>query len=522
MGRKILFVTTDQQRYDTLGCNGGTLARTPVVDGLAARRASATSGPSRSRSCACRRARRCSPASTRRTHGVWMNGVPLPVDAPSVAARAARRRLPHRARSARPHFEPFLDPFAALHRERARPRPARRRPAAPHRGFEHLEFATHGAAGPLHYAQLAAGRTIPRRSAMFYPVLDGDLEVNAAGGGDTGAPQVHVNPIPRELVPHRLGRRSHDRVARLARRRRRLVLLDELPRPAPPVGPAAVGGGPRRLARRAAARRLPEPTRPSASAILDAKPRHWRLWYDGTLVSNYEAPTRLGAGDAHRRPGPRGQRPQRGRVRADRRGARPRARARSTRAAGPTTSTSIFTTDHGELQGDFGLLFKGPYHVDALMRLPLVWRPAPSAGVAPAVVTAPGRPRRPRADVLRDRRRRRRPSGCRARRCRSTTPTPTRAASSGCSPSGTASCSASACTCARSPATAGCAPRTCPGYRARRHRGRAVRPRRRSAAAASTGGTIPVAASLRDDLARRPVGQPAPAHEPRLQLEAPV
>jgi arylsulfatase A-like enzyme len=24
----------------------------------------------------------------------------------------------------------------------------------------------------------------------------------------------------------------------------------------------------------------------------------------------------------------------------------------------------IFTTDHGELQGDFGLLYKGPYHTD--------------------------------------------------------------------------------------------------------------------------------------------------------------
>ena len=36
MGRKILLVTTDQQRYDTLGCNGGTVARTPVIDGLAA------------------------------------------------------------------------------------------------------------------------------------------------------------------------------------------------------------------------------------------------------------------------------------------------------------------------------------------------------------------------------------------------------------------------------------------------------------------------------------------------------
>ena len=49
----------------------------------------------------------------------------------------------------------------------------------------------------------------------------------------------------------------------------------------------------------------------------------------------------------------------------------------------------FFTTDHGELQGDFGLLFKGPYHVDALMRLPLVWRPAPSTPQPPAVVTRP-------------------------------------------------------------------------------------------------------------------------------------
>jgi arylsulfatase A-like enzyme len=35
-GRNILFITTDQQRYDSLGCNGGTVARTPVVDRLAA------------------------------------------------------------------------------------------------------------------------------------------------------------------------------------------------------------------------------------------------------------------------------------------------------------------------------------------------------------------------------------------------------------------------------------------------------------------------------------------------------
>ena len=49
----------------------------------------------------------------------------------------------------------------------------------------------------------------------------------------------------------------------------------------------------------------------------------------------------------------------------------------------------VFTTDHGELQGDFGLLFKGPYHVDGLMRLPLIWRPARSSGPTASTVTRP-------------------------------------------------------------------------------------------------------------------------------------
>ena len=92
----------------------------------------------------------------------------------------------------------------------------------------------------------------------------------------------------------------------------------------------------------------------------------------------------------------------------------------------------VFTTDHGELQGDFGLLFKGPYHVDALMRLPLVWRPAPSSRTAPRWSTAPVG----LVDLA--------PTFCAIagidaagvdagrRRCRWTTPTPRTAGSSGC------------------------------------------------------------------------------------------
>jgi arylsulfatase A-like enzyme len=84
VGRKILFVTTDQQRYDTLGCNGGRVARTPVLDAIAARGIRYERAQPQSVVCMPSRATILTgqhPA----THGVWMNGVPLPVDAPSVA-----------------------------------------------------------------------------------------------------------------------------------------------------------------------------------------------------------------------------------------------------------------------------------------------------------------------------------------------------------------------------------------------------------------------------------------------------
>ena len=110
MGRRILFVTTDQQRYDTLGCNGGTLARTPVVDALAA--AGHRYERAHPQSVVCMPSRSTMITGQHpSTHGVWMNGVALPADAPSVAEelRAAGYRT---ALIGKPHFEPFLDPFA--------------------------------------------------------------------------------------------------------------------------------------------------------------------------------------------------------------------------------------------------------------------------------------------------------------------------------------------------------------------------------------------------------------------------
>lgn len=391
MGRKILFITTDQQRYDTLGCNGGQIGRTPVLDGLAAQGIRYERAVPQSVVCMPSRSTMLT-GQHPSTHGVWMNGVTLPVDAPSVAAvlhRAGYRT----ALVGKPHFDPFLDPFGRFTENRlARESvPTVSSPwydgsVGPHRGFDHLEFATHSPMGALHYAQWMMSEHADALGG-FYAVLDRDLEVNAEGGGATGAPQVKDNPVAREWY-------HTDWVAD-----RTIAWLDGLddaddwfawmsfPDPHHPWDPPASELG------RVDWRDVPLPVGyPDSPAererLLDTKPRQWRLWYEGELVSNYEAPAHWVpatlTADQVREVNARNAVEVElideavGRVLA------------AIAARGWDQDTDVvFTTDHGELQGDFGLLFKGPYHVDALMRLPLIWRPAPSASVAPSTVTAP-------------------------------------------------------------------------------------------------------------------------------------
>jgi arylsulfatase A-like enzyme len=383
MARKILLVTTDQQRYDTLGCNGGTLARTPVVDGLAASGVRYERAHPQSVVCMPSRSTVLT-GQHPTTHGVWMNGVPLPAEAPSVAEvlRAAGYRT---ALVGKAHFEPFLDPFLRFP-ENAQSSVGTTPPGGAHRGFEHLEMATHGVMGPLHYARWLAAEH-PEALGGFYPALDGSLQVNAAGGGDTDAPQVKVNPVER-------GWYHTDWVAD-----RTIAWLDGLsadddwfcwmsfPDPHHPWDPPQSEVG------RIDWRDVPLPAgypekAAEREAILDGKPRHWRLWYDGTLVSNYEAPAdwvpATLTADQVREVNARNA------VECELIDeAVGRVLARAGELGWADDLDVFFTTDHGELQGDFGLLFKGPYHVDALMRLPLVWRPAPASRPSAATVSRP-------------------------------------------------------------------------------------------------------------------------------------
>jgi arylsulfatase A-like enzyme len=380
MGRKILLITTDQMRYDAIGANGGTIARTPVIDALAQQGIAYDRASPQNVVCMPSRATIVTGQHVG-THGVWMNGVPLPEDAPDVARVLAGAGY-RTALIGKSHFEPLLDPFLRFEENRL----AAEGRTGPSRGFEHMELATHGAVGFNHYATWMR-TTHPEAMGGFFQVLDRDLEVNGEGGGDTGAPQVKVNPVER-------GWYHTDWVAD-----RTIAWLDGLdddadwfcwmsfPDPHHPWDPPASER--HRVDWRDVdlpAGYIADPA--EREAVLDAKGRQWRLWYDGALVSNYEAPARWVPATLT----PDQVREVNALTHIENElvdEAVGRVMAHVGARGWDDDLDVVFTTDHGEFQGDFGLLFKGPYHVDSLMRLPLVWRPAPSSAAVPARVARP-------------------------------------------------------------------------------------------------------------------------------------
>ncbi|MGH7813657.1 MAG: sulfatase family protein [Candidatus Binataceae bacterium] len=375
MGRNILFITTDQQRYDSLGCNGGTIAKTPVADRLAA--AGINYHRAHNQNTVCMPARSTMITGQYvRTHGVFANGVPLPPDAPSVAAYLHEKGGYRTALLGKAHFEPAMD-FRGRWFEN---RMARESSTGPFRGFERMELAMHVPLGGWHYS-LWLQKNYPGEIGGFAPILTGEP------GGDTGAPEVKYNPIPREHY-------HTDWVAE-----RTIAFLDSLdpkenwfvwmsfPDPHHPWDP------PEAEARRIKWKDLDLPpgypgSREKTEKILAQKPRHWLDWYEGRF-RNFEGgpttfvPCEMTADQL---------REVTAMIHVENElidQACGRVIKRVAERGWENNTDIFFTTDHGELQGDFGLLYKGPYHVDALMRIPLIWRPAPSAKVAPAVVEEP-------------------------------------------------------------------------------------------------------------------------------------
>jgi arylsulfatase A-like enzyme len=378
--RNILLVTTDQQRYDALGCNGGTVARTPVLDGLAAGGVNYRRAMNQNVVCMPARASILT-GQYPSTHGVIANGVALPPDAPSIAAHLHE----HGYRTAllgKAHFEPAFD----LQRRWFENRMVQDDTTGPYRGFDHMELAMHTSMPFWWHYEDWLHRTHPDEVDGFVRLF-GPGGMNQEGGGDTGAPEVAHNPVGR-------GHYHTDWVAD-----RTIAYLDTLgaeepwfvwmsfPDPHHPWDPPASELS------RVPWRDLDLPAGHPGSdeecrKVLADKPAHWLGYYDGTFSNLEGGPPRfVPAAMTHDQIREVNAMTHIENELVDEACERVLSHV-AAKGWGAHTDV-LYTTDHGELQGDFGLLFKGPYHCEALMHIPLIWRPAPSAGIAPAVVDAP-------------------------------------------------------------------------------------------------------------------------------------
>lgn len=375
--RNILFVTSDQQRHDSLSVTGHPTTRTPALDALA--RTGLLYGRAHVQNVVCMPSRTTMLTGQHPlTHGVVANGIAAPDDGPNVAA-LLREHGYRTALLGKAHFDPHLDPLLRFPENRL----AAARSMGPWRGFDHVELATHGPVGGHHYADYLWSQH-PEHVAGFGAVLTG------SGGGETGAPEVKHNPIPRE-------RYHTDWIADRALAWLSSLRADEpffcwvsFPDPHHPFDPPL--DEVKRRAPDFRDRTLPPgrpKTRDEALRRLASKPRHWLDWYEGRFFNPEGGPISF-------RPGALSDDQLRevdamiqvenelvddavGRLVA------------FLRARGLDEHTDVFfTSDHGELQGDHGLLFKGPYHVTSLLQVPLLWRPASAhAQVAPAVIHEP-------------------------------------------------------------------------------------------------------------------------------------
>jgi len=378
MPRNILLITTDQMRYDALGCNGGEIARTPTLDGLA--RSGINYRRAHNQNVVCMPARASIITGQHvGSHGVWMNGVSLPENRQTIAHHLQQHGY-KTALLGKAHFEPWLGDPALFFENRM----ASLDNTGPHRGFDHMELANHFFEGHSHYDRWMEQH--PDVKSRFYPMVTKKGQ-NTIGRGDTQAIQVWPMDVPRELY-------HTDWVAE-----RTMDWLGERTSGEPwfcwmsfpdPHHPWDV---PASELHRVDWRELPLPAlyqedHARLRALLERKPKHWRGYFEGDLWTNLESPrefvpARLTA-DQIREINAMTHIENElideacGRV------------VDFLAARDWLADTDIFfTTDHGELQGDFGLLFKGPYHIDALMRLPFIWQPAASAAVPPAEVFRP-------------------------------------------------------------------------------------------------------------------------------------
>ena len=109
MATRVLFITDDMQRWDTIGAWNGPhsqYAQTPVIDGLASDGVQFWRAYNQNPLCMPSRSTMLT-GQYPRTHGSWNNGIALSHESNTVAQYLKENTSFRTALIGKPHFEPF-------------------------------------------------------------------------------------------------------------------------------------------------------------------------------------------------------------------------------------------------------------------------------------------------------------------------------------------------------------------------------------------------------------------------------
>ena len=375
----VVWIMTDQHRADAMGCAGNPVIRTPHFDRLAAEgtrfdRCYITNPvcqPSRGSLFTGRYPH---------AHGSWKNGVELPRSEVTIADALARRGYAtgvvgkiHLANTSTKYRPGKPMPPTSMHRNKGIPEAEVsqfwRTWYGPHYGFQHCELAiAHGnrVAGGGHYGEWLR---------EHHPEAVDLMEPEHALAPPTGAIQSWKSAIPAELhYDTWVAERS---IAYLEAQRRQpdrpFLLYCSFPdphRPLCPPAPYCDMYDPNDM-----------PLRTPNRGEFERMPPHHQLRYVGRDREIPYAPTGI-------------QGPSSGKADLSQ---LPEAHLREMMAhyygsvslvdasigrvldaldrLGLSEDTIVlYCSDHGELMGDHGLIFKGPFHYESMIRTPLIWR----------------------------------------------------------------------------------------------------------------------------------------------------
>ena len=360
MRPNFLFLTTDQHRADGVGCYGNPFVQTPHLDALAADGVRLDRAYVNNPLCMPSRATILT-GRYPHSHRVWCNGVALPDEETpfsAILAGAGYRTgcigkmhfTPYGA-EARPGYYDALKSWEECDLEDW---------TGPYAGFEHVELTIgHCSATAGHYGRWL-GHEFPKAQQAYR------RDDRLGRPAPSAAPEAWVSTLPVEAHHSTwIANRSIEYLRRHAGEP--FFLWASFPDPHHPFRP------PLPYAQRYEGAPVPEPLRRDGE--LDDKPPLFRDYFEGRTAGRNR---HEGAGMD--RPGALSHEQLRdiirytygmislvddsiGRILAE------------LDALGLANDTIVcFAADHGELLGDHGLICKGPFHYEGLLRVPMIWR----------------------------------------------------------------------------------------------------------------------------------------------------